>query len=412
MNADKGSNFRRFLWPRQTKSKLALTVVVLLLGGLLAIYWSGDADWLHEEGRLTSTAGVLVLEDRDRDYQNPPFEDAVIMFGPGGKAVRKVSDLNICETVGGCRSLSIAPDTRFFAVCENVGNQLSAYQLNTGERLWTLKAEAVSASDFTSATVSPDGLVYALTSGGTIHGKQTLVIDEAGRVVRQAAVGGFDLSLDTERGVLWLTGKSIKKCNLQLEVEVEVSSIRWCAVSIDLDRDGSVWVAECQHPNVTQSTNQIFKISPTGQVLKTVGLDFSPSCLRVDRSDGSVWVTGGAYKESALKSLLDSIKKRTGKLPTGKSVRDFLTRPRVWSKTCKYDSEGALQHEITRGGFSLDIDRTDGSLWIGGNKKVYRYSSQGIPLGRSRASASNQKYIAVIPGRGQPENKHAATKKP
>ena len=89
----------------------------------------------------------------------------------------------------------------------------------------------------------------------------------------------------------------------------------------------------------------------TGQVLKTVGLAFSPACLRVDRSDGSVWVTGGAAKETAMKRFLDSIEKRTGKLPTGKSVRDFLTRPSVWSKTHKYDQNGVLQCEIGRGGY-------------------------------------------------------------
>ena len=146
-----------------------------------------------------------------------------------------------------------------------MGNQLSAYQLNTGERLWTLKRE------FTSATVSPDGLVYALTSGdaipGGIYGKQTLVIDPKGQVVRQALVGGFDAALDAERKVLWLAGKNIKKCDLELKVLFEINSIRWCAVSVDLNRDGSVWVAERQHPDVAQSTNCILKISPAGSVL-------------------------------------------------------------------------------------------------------------------------------------------------
>jgi len=382
--------------------------MVVLLGGLVAIYWS----LFQGKKILTSTAGVLMLEDCDSDFRTPPFEDAVLMFGSDGKPLCKVSDLNICETVGGCRSLSVGMDGRVLTVCENVGNQLTAYQLNTGERLWRLKGGSVSASEFTSATVSPNGVVYALASDGTIYGNQTLAIDEAGRVIRQAPVGGFDLALDAERRVLWLVGKNVKKCDLELKVLLEVNQIGWCAVSVDLDDDGSIWVAERQHPNVAQSTNRILKISTTGQVLKTVGLAFSPLCLRVDRSDRSAWVTGGASKETATKRFLESIEKRIGHLPTGKSVRDFLTRPSVWSRTHKYDQNGVLQQEISRGGFSLDIDQTDGSLWIGGNEKVYRYSRQGTILGHSGGASSNQKYIVVVPGRGQPQEQHAPATRP
>jgi hypothetical protein len=413
VKTDERSSFGRCLWPRLTKpSKSVLAAILVLLGGLLIVYLSGDIGLFQRKGLLTSTAGVLVLEDCDSDFRTPPFEDAVRMFGSDGTPVRKVSDLNICQTVGGCRSLSVARDGRFFTVCENVGNKLSAYQLKTGERLWSLKGESVSARDFTSAVVSPDGLVYALASDGTIYGKQTLVIDEKGQIVRQASVGGTDLALDAERGVLWLVGKTIKKCDLELRVLLEVNTIRWCAVSTDLDRDGSVWVAERQHPDVSQSTNRIFKISAAGEVLKSVGLAFSPLCLRVDRSDGSVWVTGGGRKELAAGRLLGSIEKRTGRLPTGKSLRDFLTAPRVWSKTQKYDQSGVMLCELERGGFSLDIDQTDGSLWIGGSEKVYRYSRQGTALGQSSGGSSNQKYITVVPGSGQPKEQHVPANSP
>jgi hypothetical protein len=369
--------------------------MVALLGGLMVFFWFADISLFPRKG-LVSPAGVLVLEDSDSDFRIPPFEDRVILFESNGKAVDKVTGLNICETVGGCRSLSVAPDGSFFTVCESVGHQLSAYKLNTGERLWTLKGE------FTSATVSPDGLVYALTSGdaipGGIYGKQTLVIDPKGLVVRQALVGGFDPAVDAERKVLWLAGKNIKKCDLELKLLSEISSIGWCAVSLDLDRDGSVWVAERQHPDVAQSTNRIFKVSPAGSVLNSVGLPFSPTCLRVDRSDDSVWVTGGEAEKSATSRVLDSIEKRTGRLPIGKSLREFAMRPRVWSGTHRYDSHGALQRKIDRGGFSLDIEQTDGSVWIGGREKVYHYSRQGKILGRSRGKSSNQKFVVIVPG--------------
>jgi hypothetical protein len=362
---------------------------------VLAVYWNGGTGLFQRNGLLTSPAGVLVLEDSDSDFRTPPFEDEVIMFGPNGKAIRKVTGLNICETVGACRSLSVARDGRFLTVCENVGQKLAAYELKTGERLWSMQGE------FNSATVAPNNMVYALTSHGTIYGEQTLMIDQTGQVVRQAAVRGFDLVMDADRNVLWLVGKNVKKCDLELNILMETNLIGWCAVSVDLDRDGAVWVAERQHPNVTGSTDRILRISPTGKVLKTVELAFSPLCLRVDRSDGGVWVTGVVSQPSLRQRLLEHIEKRTGHVPTGRWLRDLLTRPRVWSRTDRYDRNGALQCEIEEGGFSLDIDPADGSLWIGGRQRVYHYSRQGAALGRSRGASPSQKYVAVVPGDGQ-----------
>jgi hypothetical protein len=125
-----------------------------------------------------------------------------------------------------------------------------------------------------------------------------------------------------------------------------------------------------------------------------------------------VWVTGGGGEESGAKRLLDSIEKRTGRLPTGKALRDFLTASRVWSKTHKYDPNGTLLSELDRGGFSLDIDQTDGSLWIGGREKVYHYSREGTALGHSSGWSSNQKYIAVVPESGLTTEQHVPANSP
>jgi hypothetical protein len=71
-----------------------------------------------------------------------------------------------------------------------------------------------------------------------------------------------------------------------------------------------------------------------------------------------------------------------------------------------------LQCEIGQGGFSLDIDQADGSLWIGGMQKVFHYSRQGTALGQSSRASSNQKYVAVVPGSGQPNEQHAPRNSP
>ena len=370
---------------------LVLLTLGLLLGGLVAVYWIGSA--LERKRFSASATGLLVLEDCDADFRTPPFEDAIITFGANGKPVRKVTGLNIAETVGGCRSLSVAKDGRFFTVCENVAQKLTAHQLDTGKRLWSLDGA------FNSATISQNGTVYALTSSGTIYGKDILLIDQNGRIVRQAPVGGFDLALDDERKVLWLAGKNIKKCDLDCKQLFEINCIGWCAVSLDVSLDGSVWVAKREHPNVVQSTNRLLKLSSEGQMLKAIGLPFSPSCVRVDSSDGSIWATGVVVQESAIRRLLDATERRIGRLPIGNKIRELLTGPRVWFRTRKYDQNGGVLCEVRQGGFSLEIDQADGSLWIGGRQKVYHYSRRGTILGQGSGISPDQKYVAIVPER-------------
>jgi hypothetical protein len=170
VNTDSHAKVGARPWSKTTRALTWVLVAVgFLLGALVTLYWSSDGGLFHRKGFGTSAAGVLVLEDCDSDFRTPPFEDAVITFGANGEPVRKVTGLNIAETVGGCRSLSVSRDGRFFTVCENVANKLTAYQLDTGERLWSLHGE------FTTATVSQSGVIYALTSAGTIYGKGNIL---------------------------------------------------------------------------------------------------------------------------------------------------------------------------------------------------------------------------------------------
>ena len=367
-------------------------LIALFLGiPVLQIGCSGGRSEAERTSGQGLPAKILVLEDCDSNYRTPTFYDAVMGFTAEGKRLRKAGALNICETVGGCRSLSVGPEGRIFVVCENVANKLTGFETETGNQLWTLKGA------FTSATISTTGVIYALNSSGTIYGKEVLVISEHGQILQRADVGGFDIAYDPNSKVLWLVGADVKKCDLELRVLMKLTPIRWCAVSVDVNPDSSVWVAERQHPNSRQSQDRIVKISSSGVVLKSLNLPWSPLCLRVDRSDGSVWVTGVASRAGVTERLLESIEKRTGHLPIGKSPRAFLTRPNVWSRTQKRDAEGKLLQELNQGGFSLDIDQRDHSIWVGGSKKVYHYSSNGAQLAAFAGVTNDQKYVVVVP---------------
>ena len=362
-------------------------MAVILIVGSMVLFWSGDIVLFPQK----QTSTVLVLDDCDDDFRTPPFEDSVIAFGPNGKFSRIATNLNLCQTVGGGRSLSVSGDGRFLVVCENVGKHLTAYDTQTGKRLWIVDGE------FTSATVGPNGIVYAIISSGTIYGDRTVVIDEGGHITKSGSAAGFDIALDAERDVLWLVGKYIKKCDLDLNVLREIDPIKWCAVSVDINPDGSIWAAERKHPDVAQSTNRILNISPGGLIRKSVYLEWSPMCLRVDRSDGSVWVTGIGVTKPITGRILNAIERRTGTLPIGKRLRDFLTRSRVWYRTHKYDSGGKLLHKINEGGHSIDIQSSDGSVWLAGKDRIYRYSREGTKLARLGGVSAGQKYVVVVP---------------
>jgi DNA-binding beta-propeller fold protein YncE len=279
----------------------------------------------------------------------------------------------------------------FFVVCENVGNRLTAYDTRTGRLLWKVDGE------FTAATVSEDGKVYAILSSGTIYGARTVVIDHAGRMMKSSDTAGFDMALDARRQVLWEVGKTIKKCDLELNVLREIHPIKWCAVSVDINPDGSIWVAERDHPDVTQSSNRLHKISSDGQVLKTIGLTLDPACLRIDPSDGSIWVTGYGYSKPVTGRILDAIERRTGPLPLGKKLPDYLRRTRYWPMTCKFDQDGKPLVKLSKGGHSIEIQSSDGSVWLAGKDRIHHYSREGRKLARFGGVSSDQKYIVIIP---------------
>jgi hypothetical protein len=368
------------------RRKWMVALVVCLGGGLTLFLCTWDIVLFPQK----QTATVLVLDNCDDDFRTPPFADTVFAFGPNGMS-RIATNLNLCQTVGGNRALSVSPDGRFLVACENVGKHLTAYDTPTGRRLWNVDGE------FTSATVDRNGMVYAAISSGTIYGERTVAIDEGGRITKNGNAGGFDIVLDERRAVLWLVGDKIRKCDLELNVLQELNPIKWCAVSVDITPDGSIWVAEREHPNVAQSTNRILKISSGGQILKSVYLDWSPMCLRVDPRDGSLWVTGIGVHPPLTQRLLNAIEGRTGPLPLGKWFRDLLTRKRVWSRTHKYDSEGRLLRTIDKGGHSLAIQPSDQSVWLAGKDKIYRYSREATKLARLGGVSADQKYVVVVP---------------
>jgi hypothetical protein len=283
---------------------------------------------------------ILVLDNCDPDYKYPPFNDVVLLINEKSEVINRINGLNICPNIGGNRAVSISDDGRFFVVCENVADKITAYDLSTGNEMWSLPGK------FRSAATTR-GVTYALTSDVTIYGDAITAIDSRGNIIKQSKqANGFDIAVDPNANCLWLVGGDIKKCNMDLDIIQTIDPITWCAVSVDIGPDGSVWAAEREHIDVAGSKNRLLNISPEGEVLQNIQLnDLSPLCIRVNRSSGSVWVTG-IY--SRVRKLLS-----------------FRQWPPTWRKahqyigpgTHKYSPRGKLLLKIKRGGHSIDVDR-------------------------------------------------------
>lgn len=359
--------------------------VVLLLACGLVLWRPGPALLPH---RHSST--ILVLDDCEPDFRQPRPRDRLVALRPNGTATPLFTNFNICQTIGGCRMVAVAPDASFFVAAENVGNRLVAATLD-GKVLWEKRGH------YQSAAIAPSGKVYALTSTGKIYGAETVVFEPGGQISRTGSVSAFDLALDPRHQALWLAGKDVKRCDLDLNVLTNFTGIGWCASSIDAAPDGSAWVAERQHPDVRVSTNRLFQISTNGALVRVIGLGWSPTCVRVDHSDGSIWATGAAVSKSIAGRLLEAIENRTGKLPLSRKRREAWAYPRVERFLAKFSANGKLLCERSEGGHTLDLDQADGSVWVASESAITHFARDGRTLGRVRGTSSEQRTIAVAP---------------
>jgi hypothetical protein len=364
------------------RGRASRVLLVSALGGMLLVPGCRRAQPPGSPaGASASEPGLLVLNDSDRNRTKPPFEDRLHILDAHGRQIRTLANLNICETRGASRAIGVSDDGETFVVCENVGQRLCAYQTRTGTRMWSLPGGF-------GAAVLTAGSTYALRNTGANFGDSLVVIDGAGAIVQQAQVGGFDLAVDPAHRVLWLVGnQDIKKCSLDLQVLTTLNSISLCAVSVDVAGDGSIWVAE--RGISEESRNRLLQIAPEGVLRQEIPLhNLTPLCVRVDRSDGSIWMTGLLRRKSRTWSALFHWPPR------------WITEDKLaGTRTRKYSAQGKLLVNIKRGGQALDLDRSDGSVWVADyqGSRLRHYARDGRKLEISDRLPAGEKWIAVVP---------------
>lgn len=398
-------------FPKKSKNLFfqILILALFLTFGLLRVF-------ALEEKPNQNGAMLLVLEDCDNDDNDstPPFGDMLSLINSKSEPVKKFRGLRIKSAFNGPRFISVSEDGRFFVVCENVPGNLIMYETATFSQLWTLWMNIRSA-------VFANDLIYA------VNNHNVFAIDNTGTIVKHARLGGLDIAVDPKHNCLWIVGNDIKKCNLDLELQlkteltlydvntdalsVDISSdgsiwiakqninqeygrptlydAKMGALSVDISPDGSIWIAEQNINQEYGSKNRLVKRSLNGEVLKIIDLDFSPIRLRINSFDGSLWTTG-MTKEKDFSKIGDEWPETLDEL-------NKLIGTNVETFTRKYDSEGNLLFEISEGGYSIELDQSDSSVWLADKTNIWHYSGNGRNLGSYAGSSDAQKWLAIVP---------------
>lgn len=119
--------------------------------------------------------------------------------------------------------------------------------------------------------------------------------------------------------------------------------------------------------------------------MKKIDINFSPYSICVDKTDGCLWATGLLYRD---------LSKIDDKWP--ETLTELYKSTVIESHTQKYDSVGNLLLSIDKGGYSIEIDHSDNSLWIAGQKSILHYSNKGEKLAEYTGFSEGQKWLAVI----------------
>ena len=337
-----------------------------------------------EEASNGPGAMLLVLEDCDSDNKlsTDPYGDTVSLLNSKGELIRKFRGLRISSTFNSSRFISVSDDGRFFVVCENVPGKLIMYETATLREIWTLWM------DIRSAVFAND-LIYA------VNNYNVFAIDHTGTIVKHSRIGGIDIAVDTKHDCLWIVGCDVKKLNLDLELKFETTLTldvnKAGALSVDISPDGSIWIAEQDIQQESGSKNRLVKRSLYGGILKKIDLDFSPVRLRIDNYDGSVWTTG-MRKERDFSGIGDEWPETLDEL-------NGLIETKIETFTCKYDSEGNWIFETREGGYSIELDQSDRSVWIAGRENIWHYSASGRNIISFAGPSDGQKCLAIIPGK-------------
>ncbi len=235
------------------------------------------------------TAGILVLDDSDRDFKGKAvYEDNLHFFGTDGKERFHLSGFNNAQTYSGTRMIATDPARKSIWVLENVAHRVRRFDL-AGKELAVI--EGVKG---TALAVDPEtGNVWAATNSRFGGGGEIRVYSPKGEKVATHDVAAWDLVYDPKAKAFWAAEKSLTKLAAKdgkMLVQKKLSD--WCASSVAVNpTTGDVWVAVREHSQVAGSANELIRFDGDGEAKATIALaDRCPWRVAVEPKSGHCWV--------------------------------------------------------------------------------------------------------------------------
>jgi DNA-binding beta-propeller fold protein YncE len=329
---------------------------------------------------------VFVLDDSNDNSVTQKQEYNVLMLDKNCKLLKKVGGFKVKGDLSKQKVIAVSEDNRLFAVCEDAANELSIYETSTGKEY---KSITWPERNVNSAIFFKDK-IYAVNQ--TI----ALAIDFQKGSFKEINTFWdgpcYDFIFDKKNNCFWTVGLRIIKYDMNFKSLFEVDEVFDRSIarafSVDVTSDGSIWAAIREITKQNGAENKLVKISTDGDIIETIPVELAPVCICIDKSDNSIWVTGIMSDKDYTK--IDD------QWPETLSELHETVETDVKTFTHKYNSRGELIVESDKGGYSIDIDSSDKSVWIAGYDSIIHCSSNGDIISEYKDVSNKQKWITVV----------------
>ena len=328
---------------------------------------------------------VLVLNDCDND-NNPetiPPGDSLLMLDANGEIVNKIEGLQIKKAANNASVICVSEDSQYFAVCENAANKVTIFETSTGKEYRSAKWLDKSFSSVEYA----NNLLYAYNSSCILPMDINDMNDEDADEYWFTYLS--NTKFDKADNSIWVTGIDIRRFDYKFNLLAKIESIDNLSmrniVSIDIDSQGFCWIA---FSNQEENYSNLVKLSPQGDIIKNIQLDAAVDFIIIDKSDNNVWITSITSNKDY--SLIGD------EWPDTINELHDTIQTNLITYTYKYDSNGTEILKINKGGYSLDIDPSDSSIWIAGYDNIIHCSSDGGIIKEVPDTFGEKKWIAIV----------------
>lgn len=299
---------------------------------------------------FTAAPAIVVLDDIDPNFERTrPHHDGLRLLDSSGAELWSHSGLNNCQCVGG-RGVALDRRRQRIYIRENVADRITAFSTR-GQKLWQIEQIAVGPLAIDEKT---GNLWCGL--GGNLNDGEIVVFDPQGRELAAYPYPSVELALDPLSSACWSTGTQTLKIGATGDVLFRQRVDGWCWTSMSINpADGSVWLAEREHPDVANSKNRLWLLSADGSIRHKVDLGtYKISVVRYSPQTGDAWI--GSYKEG---------------------IR-------------RVSADAQLSEPLALMASRIAISPTTGDLWGADADAVFRFDRSGQILARSAFSKPSQ----------------------